>query len=142
MREASEIMKAAMKSSEIPEGYNLIEDAAFGAMRQLAVMYNRGEITKETATKNRERIYAEYNKEAKDFEFIYKLYSEYTKRVVLETESNRTELRKVLNDSEGQKITDEKLAIMLRLCMEIIESVFPGEFTGRKTDGFPEGGFR
>lgn len=142
MRKAEEIMKEAVRSSRVPEGYNLIEDAAFGAMRQVAVMYNRGEITKERATQNRERIYAEYNKEAEEFDFIYKLYSEHVKRTVNETEGYRTELRKLLNKCEEKgKIESEDYVGIASLGMNIIESVFPGEFTGRNTDGFPKGGF-
>lgn len=141
MRVGEEIMKSALESGEIPEGYNLVESAAFGAMRQIAVMYGRGEMNKETAGKNRVRLYSEYDKEAKEFEFIYKMYSDYVERTVRETDSSRTELVKKLNESDGKKITEENLAVMLRLCLDIIEKVFPGEISGRKTGGFPEGGF-
>lgn len=131
-----------MRSSSVPEGYNLIEDAAFGAMRQIAVMYNRGDISREVASRNKERIYGEYNKEAKEFEYIYKLYSDYIKRTVMETEGNRTELRKLLNKCEEKgKVETEDYIGIASLGMRIVESVFPGEFTGRNSDGFPKGGF-
>jgi len=124
MRDAEEIMKTAMKQGEIPEGYNLIEAEAFNAMRQLAIMFKRGEISKEVATKNRERIYGEYNKEAKDFEFVYKLYSDHTSRVIQETEMNRIKLRKMLQ-GKGERIEETDLIEALKVSLDIIESVFP-----------------
>ena len=100
MRDAEEIMKAAVKYNEIPEGYNLVESEAFNAMKQLVLMFKRGEISKEVATKNKERVYGEYAKEARDFEFVYKLYSDYTSRVIKDTEMNRIKLRKMLQGKD------------------------------------------
>lgn len=142
MRDAEEIMKSAIKFNEIPEGYNLVEAEAFNAMRQLAVMFKRGEISKEAASKNRERIYGEYNKEARDFEFVYKLYSDHTTRVVKDTEMNRMKLRKMLQDKNG-KLEESDFIEALKVSLDIIETVFPGEITGMnsKIPGFPEGGF-
>ena len=142
MREAEEIMKAAVKYNEVPEGYNLVEAEAFNAMRQLVIMFNRGEISKEVAGKNRERVYGEYNKEARDFEFIYKLYSDHTGRVIRETEMNRMKLREILK-GKGKKLEESDFIEALKVSLDIIESVFPGEITGMNSDipGFPEGGF-
>ncbi len=124
MRDAEEIMKDAVKHSEIPEGYNLVEAEAFNAMRQLVLMFKRGEISKEIASKNRERVYGEYNKEAKDFEFVYKLYSDHTSRVIRETEMNRIKLRKMLQ-GKGERIEETDLIEALKVSLDIIESVFP-----------------
>ncbi len=142
MREAEEIMRDAVKFSEIPEGYNLVEAEAFNAMRQLVLMYKRGEISKEVAGKNRERVYGEYNKEAKDFEFVYSLYSDYAGRAIRETEMNRMKLRKILK-GEGKKLEESDFIEALKVSLDIIESVFPGEITGMNSEipGFPEGGF-
>lgn len=123
MREAEEIMKAAVAYSEIPNGYNLVESEAFNAMRQLVVMFKRGEISKEVASKNRERVYGEYNKEARDFEFIYKLYSDYAGRVIRETEADRIKLRKILKYRKN--IEDSDVVEALRVSLDIIETVFP-----------------
>lgn len=142
MRDAEEIMKAAVKFNEIPEGYNLVEAEAFNAMKQLVLMFNRGEISKEVASKNRQRVYSEYEKEARDFEFVYKLYSDHTKRVVKDTEMNRIELRKLLQGN-GKKLEETDFIKALKVSLDIIESVFPGEITGMNSpiQGFPEGGF-
>ena len=142
MRDAEEIMKDAVKFSEIPEGYNLVEAEAFNAMRQLAVMFKKGEISKELATKNRERVYGEYNKEARDFEFVYKLYSDHTQRVVRETEMNRMKLRKMLQGKD-KKLEESDFVEALKVSLDIIETVFPGEITGMNSEipGFPKGGF-
>ena len=142
MRDAEEIMKTAMKQGEIPEGYNLVEAEAFNAMRQLVVMFKRGEISKELATKNRERVYGEYNKEARDFEFVYKLYSDHTQRVVRETEMNRMKLRKMLQGKD-KKLEESDFVEALKVSLDIIETVFPGEITGMNSEipGFPKGGF-
>lgn len=142
MRDAEEIMKTAMKQGEIPEGYNLVEAEAFNAMRQLAVMFKKGEISKELATKNRERVYGEYNKEARDFEFVYKLYSDHTQRVVRDTEMNRMKLRKMLQGKD-KKLEESDFVEALKVSLDIIETVFPGEITGMNSEipGFPKGGF-
>ena len=142
MRDAEEIMKTAMKQGEIPEGYNLVEAEAFNAMRQLAVMFKKGEISKELATKNRERVYGEYNKEARDFEFVYKLYSDHTQRVVKDTEMNRMKLRKMLQGKD-KKLEENDFVEALKVSLDIIETVFPGEITGINSEipGFPKGGF-
>lgn len=142
MRDAEEIMKTAMKQGEIPEGYNLVEAEAFNAMRQLAVMFKKGEISKELATKNRERVYGEYNKEARDFEFVYKLYSDHTQRVIRETEMNRMKLRKMLQGKD-KKLEESDFVEALKVSLDIIETVFPGEITGMNSEipGFPKGGF-
>ena len=142
MRDAEEIMKTAMNQGEIPEGYNLVEAEAFNAMRQLAVMFKRGEISKELATKNRERVYGEYNKEARDFEFVYKLYSDHTHRVVKDTEMNRMKLRKMLQGKD-KKLEEADFVEALKVSLDIIETVFPGEITGMNSEipGFPKGGF-
>ena len=142
MRDAEEIMKTAMKQGEIPEGYNLVEAEAFNAMRQLAVMFKKGEISKELATKNRERVYGEYNKEERDFEFVYKLYSDHTQRVVKDTEMNRMKLRKMLQGKD-KKLEESDFVEALKVSLDIIETVFPGEITGMNSEipGFPKGGF-
>lgn len=142
MRDAEEIMKTAMRQGEIPEGYNLVEAEAFNAMRQLAVMFKKGEISKELATKNRERVYGEYNKEARDFEFVYKLYSDHTQRVVKDTEMNRMKLRKMLQGKD-KKLEESDFVEALKVSLDIIETVFPGEITGMNSEipGFPKGGF-
>ena len=142
MRDAEEIMKTAVKQGEIPDGYNLVEAEAFNAMRQLAVMFKKGEISKELATKNRERVYGEYNKEARDFEFVYKLYSDHTQRVVRETEMNRMKLRKMLQGKD-KKLEESDFVEALKVSLDIIETVFPGEITGMNSEipGFPKGGF-
>ena len=142
MRDAEEIMKAAVKYSEIPDGYNLVEAEAFNAMRQLVLMFKRGEISKEVASKNRERVYGEYNKEARDFEFIYKLYSDHTSRVIKDTEMNRMKLREILKGKD-KKLEESDFIEALRVSLDIIETVFPGEITGMNSDipGFPKGGF-
>lgn len=142
MRDAEEIMKAAVKYSEIPDGYNLVEAEAFNAMRQLVLMFKRGEISKEVASKNRERVYGEYNKEARDFEFVYKLYSDHTSRVIKDTEMNRMKLRKMLQGKD-KKLEESDFVEALRVSLDIIETVFPGEITGMNSEvpGFPKGGF-
>jgi len=142
MRDAEEIMKVAVKQGEIPDGYNLVEAEAFNAMRQLVVMFKRGEISKELAGKNRERVYGEYNKEARDFEFVYKLYSDHTHRVVKDTEMNRMKLRKMLQ-GKGKKLEEADFVEALKVSLDIIETVFPGEITGMNSEiqGFPKGGF-
>lgn len=124
MRDAEEIMKTALSQAEIPEGYNLVEAEAFNAMRQLVLMFKKGEISKEVATKNRQRVYSEYEKEARDFEFIYKMYSDYTHRVIKDTEMNRMKLREMLK-GKGKKLEESDFIEALKVSLDIIECVFP-----------------
>lgn len=124
MRDVEEIMRGALRGERIPDGYNLIESEAWGALRQIAVMYKRGEMSKEKASENKRRIYVEYEREAKEFELANELYKEYIERVIMKTENNRTKLRK-MEGSDREK---------LEVCMEILEQIFPGELTYMKEE--------
>ena len=124
MREAEEIMKVAVRSSEMPGGYNLVEAEAFNAMRQLAIMFKKGEISKESATRNRERIYEEYEKEAKDFELACSFYDDYAGRIIRETEDDRRKLISLLRD-KNSKIENSEILEALKVALDVIETVFP-----------------
>jgi hypothetical protein len=128
MRSGEDIMKDVVKFKDTPDGYNLVEIQCFNALKQILVMYNRGEISKEAASKNKLRIYSEYEKEAKDFIFkddIYNLHIENIKK----TENNRIKLHKLLADKD-RKIAENDLTETIRVCLDIIDTVFPGEFPG------------
>lgn len=124
MRDAEDIMKDAVRFNEIPEGYNLVEAEAFNAMRQIYLMFNKGEISKEVASKNKQRIYGEYEKEAKEFNLVYEMYSDYAGRAIRDTEMNRIKLRELLKN-KNRKIEEFDYVEALKVALEIIECVFP-----------------
>ena len=55
---------------------------------------------------------------------------------------NRIKLRKMLQGKD-KKLEESDFVEALKVSLDIIESVFPGEITGMNSDipGFPEGGF-
>lgn len=125
MKKKEEILNGVMLRKGIPEGYNLVESYCHLLISELMVMYRRGEITKEQATKEKERILGEYEKEVREWEFkedLYKKHIESIKR----TECSRMKLRELLRD--GEEVTEGRMAEVINVAMSIIMEVFPVEF--------------
>lgn len=121
MKSRDEIMKDAMGSSEVPDDYNLIEQNCFYVIRQLLVMFRNGEMSKETASKNKEKVFKQYEDECNKYGFMIDLYKKHTQDI-LKTENDRVKLHKMLN-------TDTEVSDMFNTAMSIVDSVFKGEFS-------------
>lgn len=129
MKNKEEIINDSIKL-EIPSSdYNLLETHCFLALKQLSTLFYNGQISKENATKTKQHILADYEKRKKEFEFEEAMFKEHVQHLK-ETENARIKLHKMLNGEaeEAKPITEERLCETINVCMEIISTVFKGEF--------------
>lgn len=93
------------------------------------MFYNK-QITTENASKTKQLILADYEKRYKEYEFQTSMFQEHIEHIK-NTEMQRTKLNKMLNgqDEELKKIPfEEGLCQSLNLAVEILNTVFKGEF--------------
>ena len=129
MKSKEEIINDSIKLETPPADYNLLEIHCFLALKQLLVMFHNKQITTENASKTKQLILADYEKRNKEYEFQKSMFQEHIDHI-RKTEDARTKLRKMLNGEaeEAKPITEERLCETINLCMEIISTVFKGEF--------------
>lgn len=120
MKTKDEILKAVTAFPEPPKDYNLLEIHCFLALRQLVVMFRNRQTDEQTAKRVKQQILAEYEEYGKTFEFNKKIYDGFIKTLQI-TAPMRIKLRKLL---KGEK----ELSETEKGCMEIIKTVFKGEF--------------
>ncbi len=129
MKNKEQIINDSIKLETPPADYNLLEIHCFLALKQLLVMFHNKQITTENASKTKQLILADYEKRWKEYEFQTSMFQEHIDHI-RNTEDARTKLRKMLNGKaeEAKPITEERLCETINLCMEIISTVFKGEF--------------
>ncbi len=129
MKNKEQIINDSIKLETPPGDYNLLEIHCFLALKKLLVMFHNKQITTENATKTKQLILANYEKRCKEYEFQTSMFQEHIDHIK-NTEMQRTKLRKILNGEaeEAKPITEERLCETINLCMEIISTVFKGEF--------------
>ena len=125
MKSKEQIVNDSIKLETCPEDYNLIETYCFLALKQLLVMYYNKRISKENATTMKNKILGTYEKESKQYEFEKSMFQEHIQHIK-ETEKARIELHKILNSDKP--INDQTLFETFNVCMEIISTIFKGEF--------------
>ncbi len=115
MKSKAQIIKDSIKFETPPKDYNLIEIYCFLALKQLLIMFHNKQITTENASKTKKIIFAEYDEQCEG---------------IKDTEMKRAKLRKMLNGEveEAQPITEARLCEALNLAIEILTTVFKGEF--------------
>lgn len=129
MKSKEEIINDSIKLETPPADYNLLEMHCFLALKQLLVMFHNKQITTENASKTKQLILANYEKSYKEFDFEKSMFQEHIDHI-RKTENARIKLHKMLNgeDEEAKAITEERLCETINVCMEIISTVFKGEF--------------
>ncbi len=129
MKSKEQIINNSIKLETPPTDYNLLEIHCFLALKQLLVLFHNKQITTANATKTKQLILAEYEKRGKEYEFQTSMFQEHIDHIK-NTEMQRTKLRKMLNGEaeEAKPITEERLCETINICMEIISTVFRGEF--------------
>ena len=129
MKSKEQIINDSIKLETPPGDYNLLEIHCFLALKQLLIMFHNKQISTKNATKTKQHILADYEKRCKDFDFQQSMFQEYIDHLK-NTEMQRTKLRKMLNGEaeEAKPITEEKLCETLNLAVEILNTVFKGEF--------------
>lgn len=129
MKSKEEIIKAVAKNESIPKDYNLFEIYCFLCLKETAKMFYNKQITKEHATSTKKLILSEYEKAEKEWEFEHSMFQEHIQNIKA-TENARTKLHKMMNGKDEYKkpITEETWIELFKTCMEIISTVFKGEF--------------
>lgn len=129
MKSKEEIINDSIKLETPPADYNLLEMHCFLALKQLLVMFHNKQITTGNASKTKQLILADYEKRYKEFDFEKSMFQEHIDHI-RKTENARIKLHKMLNgeDEEAKPITEERLCETINVCMEIISTVFKGEF--------------
>ena len=129
MKNKEQIINDSIKLETPPADYNLLEIHCFLALKQLLVMFHNKQITTENASKTKRLILADYEKRYKEFNFEKSMFQEHVNHI-RETENARIKLHKMLNGEaeEAKPITEERLCETINTCMEIISTVFKGEF--------------
>ena len=129
MKSKEQIINDSIKLETPPGDYNLLEIQCFLALKQLLIMFHNKQITTEKATKTKQHILADYEKRCKDFDFQQSMFQEHIDHLK-NTEMQRIKLRKMLNGEaeEAKPITEARLCETLNLAVEILNTVFKGEF--------------
>ena len=125
MKDRKEIEKDSMQLETPPADYNLLEIQCFLALKQLLVMYWNKQISSENASKTKQLIFSNYEKNCKQFDFEASMFKE---KVVA---SNRTSgLRIELHNKlkQDDEITVERLAEVLNIALEIISITYKENF--------------
>lgn len=129
MKSKEQIINDSIKLETPPGDYNLLEIHCFLALKQLLIMFHNKQISTENATKTKQHILAEYDKRCKEYDFQQSMFQEHIDHLK-NTEMQRTKLRKILNGEgeEAKEITEARLCETLNLAIEILNTVFKGEF--------------
>lgn len=127
-RSSREIMRAVLEGEVVPDEYNLLESYCFLSIRGILDRFNKGEITKDTATRNKANILGDYEANCK----VYKMYEEVFYESIRrdrQTAESRKKLKEVLGDKESP-IKDADLAGALSLALDVIYGIFPDDKLG------------
>ncbi len=92
-------------------------------------MFRNKQISKENATKNKNKILAKYESDSKQYEFEKSMFQEHIQHIK-ETEMDRTKLRKIINrqDEWADKPAGEGFEEAFDLSIKILNTCFKGEF--------------
>ena len=111
MKSIEKISEDIAKSIE-PDDYNLLELHCYLCIKQLLAMFYNNQISKEQATKLKQKIFRNYNIRAKQYEFQESMFKEHIENIK-KTEGLKTVLRKQLNsDTELDKIVNTAIELI------------------------------
>ena len=129
MKSKEQIINDSIKLETPPKDYNLLEIHSFLALKQLLIMFHNKQISKENATKTKNKILAKYESDSKQYEFERSMFREHIEHLKT-TEMQRTRLRKMLygEEEEAKPVTEERLCETINLAVDILNTVFKGEF--------------
>lgn len=129
MKSKEQIINDSIKLETPPEDYNLLEIHCFLALKQLLIMFQNKQMSKENATKSKNKILSKYESDSKQYEFERSMFQEHIEHLKT-TEMKRTKLRKMLygEEEEAKPVTEERLCETINLAVDILNTVFKGEF--------------
>jgi hypothetical protein len=98
VKTAEEIFEDTLKFNDIPEEYkNVLEINCFMSLRILLKQFNNNHISKEQASREKMKIFRNYNENKKEYEFKNEMYDEYIDNIK-KTSELRMMLRHQLNE--------------------------------------------
>ena len=122
MKSKEEIINDSIKFETPPGDYNSLEIHCFLALKQLLVMFHNNQISKDNASRTKQLILADYEKQSKQYEFEQSVFQEHIERIK-QTESTRIKLHKLLNK---KNVTEKELCEIVNVCIEIIRNIIQG----------------
>lgn len=124
MKTSEEIIEDAKNNNEL-NNYSLLEMHLYLCIDQILKMYSNRQISKDEANRRKMLAVKKYEDIRKQYEFQTSMFSEHIDNIK-NTEIARTKLKKMLNENE--EITEERIAEMLNIAIEILSKCFKGEF--------------
>lgn len=124
MKTSEQIIEDAKNNYEL-NNYNLLEMHLYLCIDQILKMYSNRQISKDEANRRKMLAVKKYEDMQKQYEFQTLMFNEHIENIKI-TETARTKLRKMLN--ENKEITEERMAEMLNISIEILSKCFKGEF--------------
>ncbi len=124
MKTSEEIIEDAKNNNEL-SNYSLLEMHLYLCIDQILKMYSNRQISKDEANRRKMLAVKKYEDLQKQYEFQISMFNDHIDNIK-NTETARTKLRKLLNLNE--EITEERIAEMLNIAIEILSKCFKGEF--------------
>lgn len=117
MKNSEKIFEDVMKNLEIPNDYNeIIEICCFKSLQILLRQYKNNHISKDFATKEKQRIFRTYEQNKKQYEFYLSIYFEKYK---IKINKEKEELHKKLQ--EKMKTKNGNVEECFLLALELLE---------------------
>lgn len=103
MKNSEKIFEDVMKNLEIPDDYNeIIEICCFKSLQILLRQYKNNHISKDFATKEKQRIFRIYEQNKKQYEFYLSIYFEkYKGKINNEKEKLHDKLQEKMKTKNG-----------------------------------------
>lgn len=124
MKTSEEIIEDAKNNNEL-NNYSLLEMHLYLCIDQILKMYSNKQISKDEANRRKMLAVKKFKNLQRQYIFENTMFNEHIKHIK-NTETQRTKLRKMLN--ENIEITEDRLAVMLNIAIEILSKCFKGEF--------------
>ncbi len=124
MKTSEEIIEDAKSNNEL-SNYSLLEMHLYLCIDQVLKMYSNRQISKDEANRRKMLAVKKYEDLQKQYEFQTSMFNEHIDNIK-STETARIRFRKLLN--ENKEITEERMAEMLNIAIEILSKCFKGEF--------------
>lgn len=117
MKNPEKIFEDVMKNLEIPDDYNeIIEICCFKSLQILLKQYKNNHISKDLATKEKQRIFRTYEQNKKQYEFYLSIYFEKYK---VKIDNEKQELHNKLQ--EKMKTKNGNVEECFLLALELLE---------------------
>lgn len=125
MRTSEQIVEDA-KNNDLKEDYSLLEVYLYLCIIQILKMFSNRQITKDDANRYKLIVIKKYEDMKKQYDFEKSMFEDFI-QASNKTCGLRIELRKKWKDDTSE-VTNEGLAELLNMAMEILSVTYEGEF--------------